>query len=220
MTKILIVPDIHNKWFEAEQIIDMENADRVVFLGDYFDSFDDNAEIAYETACWLKTSVETPNRIHLIGNHDLSYINQDYTCSGFTQNKLWAIKNAHIDFSKLRYYCLIDNWLCTHAGLTKGFFKAYAQYETQFIPEFLDYMIENYEYRLSDCTPYRGGNNAHAGILWCDYDEFEPIPNINQIFGHTHGDIRFKDDNNICIDTWLNYYAVYEDGVMTVVKNE
>jgi predicted phosphodiesterase len=37
--KTLIIPDIHGKsvW---KQMIEVESPDRIVFLGDYFDSFD------------------------------------------------------------------------------------------------------------------------------------------------------------------------------------
>ena len=33
--KILIIPDIHNRWLDAEAIIDKEKSDKVVFLGDH-----------------------------------------------------------------------------------------------------------------------------------------------------------------------------------------
>ena len=59
--------------------------------------------------------------------------------------------------------------------------------------------------------------HAHAGIVWCDYTEFEDIPNVKQIFGHTRGNIR-QTDNHICIDTELDYYAVY-DSDLKIIKN-
>ena len=37
MTRTLILPDVHNNFGLAETIIEKENADEVVFLGDYFD---------------------------------------------------------------------------------------------------------------------------------------------------------------------------------------
>ncbi len=212
--KILIIPDIHHKWFEAEEIIDKENPDNIVFLGDYFDDFGDTIDVTSQTAHWLKNSIKKSNRIHLLGNHDLSYLNQDYACPGFSEGKLFAIKNTGVDLTKLMHYCWVGDWLCTHAGLTNNFFSAY-NYKNLFVGEFLDNMIENNTYRLYNCSNYRGGIDAHSGIVWCDYDEFVDIPNIKQIFGHTQGELR-QTENHICLDTWLKYYAVYEDELKIV----
>ena len=48
--KTLIIPDMHNKTAEAEHVIQKENPDRTVFLGDYFDSYGEGIEFAHETA--------------------------------------------------------------------------------------------------------------------------------------------------------------------------
>ncbi len=214
--KILIIPDIHNKWFEAEEIISKEKPDKVVFLGDYFDDFNDTLEDAEQTAEWLKKSLTNPDRIHLLGNHDLSYLNTDYVCSGFSEGKLFAIKNTKIDLTKLQYYCWVGDWLCTHAGLSGEFFKAY-NYKNLHIDKFLDKMIKHNKNRLYDCSSFRGGRDAHSGILWCDYDEFVDLPNVKQIFGHTQGTLR-QTENHICLDTALHNYAIYEDEKLKVCK--
>ena len=218
--KILIIPDIHNKHVSAEKIITKEKPRMTIFLGDYFDDFNDTLEETHDTAEWLKKSMTDPHRIHLIGNHDLSYINQKFPCAGFSEGKLWAIKNAGVDLTKLSHYCWVDDWLCTHAGLSRDFFSAY-NYKNLDLSEFLDNMIKNNKDRLYDCSWYRGGKDAHPGIVWCDYNEFEDIPNVKQIFGHTHGELRRKIDkeNNtehICLDTWLKYYAVYDTNKHTM----
>ena len=211
--KILIIPDVNPKFGLAETIIERENPDNVVFLGDYFDSFGDNMEIANQTALWLKESLEKPNRIHLLGNHDLSYLNENHRCSGFDQVKLFAIRQTEVDLTKLQHYCWVGDWLCTHAGLTREFMSSY-NINNLFVGEFLDYMIENYTDRLYNCSPFRGGRDAHSGIVWCDYDEFLDIPNVKQIFGHTRGSLR-KTENHICLDTALHDYAIYENDVLT-----
>src|SRR5690606_22035145 len=67
----LVLPDVHNHFAEAEAQIARHPADRIVFLGDYFDSFDDTPAMAAATAEWLKDSLAKPDRLHLWGNHDL-----------------------------------------------------------------------------------------------------------------------------------------------------
>jgi len=214
--KILVIPDIHNKWFQAEEIINKEKPEKVIFLGDYFDDFDDTLEITEQTAEWLKKSLTNPDRIHLLGNHDLSYLNPEYRCAGYSESKLFVIKKVGVDLSKLQHYCWVGDWLCTHAGLTREFMSSY-NHKNISIHEFLDDMIEYNKDRLYNCSCYRGGGDAHSGIVWCDYDEFVDIPNVKQIFGHTNGELR-QTENHICIDTWLKYYGVYEDE-LKIVKN-
>jgi hypothetical protein len=46
---------------------------------------------------------------------------------------------------------------------------------------------------------------AVGGLVWCDFREFTPIPGLNQIFGHTPGNLgttkRGQASINICLDT-------------------
>ena len=67
---------------------------------------------------------------------------------------------------------------------------------------------------MYNCSNFRGGIDAHSGIVWCDYDEFVDIPNVKQIFGHTRGELR-QTENHICLDTALQNYAIY-DGELTI----
>lgn len=220
MTKTVIIPDIHTKFGLAEIIIEKEEPDNVVFLGDYFDSFGDNMEIANQTAVWLKESLEKPNRIHLLGNHDLSYLNRNYMCSGFTEEKFHSINQTGIDLTKLQNYCWVGDWLCTHAGLSYEFYKTFAG-SGQNVSDFIETFSkdESQRFRLYACSSYRGGQDPYSGIVWCDYDEFVDIPDVKQIFGHTRGSLR-QTENHICLDTGLQNYIVYENDVLTVKEKK
>lgn len=222
MSRTVIIPDIHNRFAVAEAIISSEKPDKVVFLGDYFDSYWDNLDMAYQTALWLKESMKDPNRIHLLGNHDLSYLDRNFACAGYSEAKLFWISKAKVDLSKLKLYTWIDDkWLCTHAGLSYDFFKAYAN-DFDTVDSFLEtHVIDpGLKVRLYDCSRFRGGWNAFGGIIWCDYDEFKDIPDTKQIFGHTVGGVRHKknDDGSehFCIDTYLENYGIYENGEMVI----
>ena len=71
----------------------------------------------------------------------------------------------------------------------------------------------------------RRGEKSVGGPLWCDFSEFEPIPGLNQVFGHTpaaKGEplIRVKtgaDSINLCIDATsqkgVQRVLLLEDGV-------
>ncbi len=213
--RIIVIPDIHNRIFEAEQIIENENPDKVIFLGDYFDSLDDSMETTHQTATWLKDSLENPDRLHLLGNHDLSYLNTDYRCSGFSEAKLYTIRHAKVDLGKLQMYAWCGNYLCTHAGLSKTFLNHWSDLgdnETNqvTITGFLDNIINKNQKALFNCSNVRGGMDESSGIVWNDYEEFVEIPNIKQIFGHTHNTNVRKTGSSYCIDAFMKRYGIYD----------
>lgn len=223
--KTLIIPDIHNKYTLAECIIDMEEPDRIIFLGDYFDDYGDTPVDAYNTALWLKTSLNHSNRIHLIGNHDLSYMTNGVKgCIGWNGAKQMFVNKVGINWKLLYHYCFVGDWLCTHAGLSDEFYKAYNQQGLS--PSYFIHGLERdpeLKFRLYMTSPYRGGHDSHSGILWCDYNEFVDIPNLNQIFGHTQGYLRrildkVKNAEHICLDTALHDYAVYNGSSIITKK--
>ena len=70
--RTLIIPDIHQQIEHVDELLEREsgNYDRVTFLGDYFDSYDDSTSII-RTANWLKDKIENyPDWTSLLGNHD------------------------------------------------------------------------------------------------------------------------------------------------------
>ncbi len=219
--KTMIIPDLHTRFAIAEEMIDEEQPDNIVFLGDYFDSFTDSLEITQQTAYWLKNSLKKKNRIHLLGNHDLSYLNSQYTCSGFSEGKLYAIKTTNVDLTKLKHYCWVDDWLCTHAGLSDLFYSEFANNMT--VNDFLKKYSMDKDLRslLYMCGSCRGGSDPHSGILWCDYNyEFSDIPKVKQIFGHTNDYNPRMTKNHICLDTGLHHYAIYQNGKMKAMEFE
>jgi hypothetical protein len=227
--KILIIPDIHQKHKHAEKIISHVKADKIIFLGDYFDSHtEDNSGLSTEkTAIWLKESVMKDNRVHLFGNHDLPYfIHQYYTeCPGWTPKKHELI-NIHMKiehWEKLKFYHFEGDWLFTHAGLTamhlKPGFNSVQQmlaYDNEKAMEALISTNDHYFYTQRMDV---------LGPLWIrppDGYMFVPIQGLNQMFGHTYTNppwtFNWSGGQNIDLDSWLHYYAILEDGKMTVHK--
>ena len=148
--------------------------------------------------------------------------NPNLKCSGYRTDKHNAIKEQNIDWNKLQMYCWIDEkWLCIHAGFSNDFFKQQCTQKLDSIQEILTNSKKDLE-KINDVDynhPFfqvgfsRGGSNNVGGPLWCDYDEFEDIPGINQIFGHTPNQFvrhnKTKNSEHYCIDTKLKHYAVY-----------
>ena len=223
MDKTMIIPDIHTDFSTAELLIKKEEPDRIIFLGDYFDAHDETEQDTNETAKWLVKSLQKDNRIHLIGNHDLSYMtmNPRLKCSGFSEHKKFIIDKYNIPWEQLRPYCFVGNYLCTHAGVSKQFFEQYAK------TGIIEFMLESddelehiddifYSYKFFQIGRSRGGTAENGGILWCDYGEFTDIPGIMQIFGHTPADEVRQEKFHTCLDTGLRYYAVCKNNEIII----
>ena len=72
--KTLVVPDIHNKIDVVQKILDKESSvDEVIFLGDWFDDFNDNVNDVVEVAKFLNSIYTEENFKFVWGNHDLYY---------------------------------------------------------------------------------------------------------------------------------------------------
>ena len=207
--KTIIIGDIHHQYRVVDKILAHQkgNYNKAIFLGDYFDSFTDNPDIAKETATWLNDILNNPDYIFLSGNHDVSYMypsNKNLYCSGFEYYKSKAILSV-LDINKFRdktkLFHRINNVFFSHAGISRKFLE-YIQrrgeidevsYDPNIIESQLNSMMVKahnycdigYAHPLYDAGSDRGGRAEQGGLIWCDLHSFEPIPNVVSIFGHT-----------------------------------
>ena len=235
--RAVVIPDMHHKWKWAEAIIRSESPDRAIFLGDYFDDFNDTPIHAGVTAKWLAGSLADSTRVHLVGNHDIHYMSSlPYLgCSGYDPRKRAAIEMCGVEWARLEPYCWLgmaggdvaDAWLCTHAGLSAAFLESVRPGATAGdVEDVLGAARADLD-RINDAEcghaffqagRARRGRAPTGGIVWCDYRiEFEDVPGLRQIFGHTPGTAvrygRMADGaEHFCIDTALQHYIAYEDG--------
>lgn len=223
--RTLFIGDMHSCRPEpVEALIDELEPDLTVFMGDYFDHFGDSLEATARMARWLAESLEVEDRIHLIGNHDLPYLTAGLIgCSGYTDGKASCIYRQ-LDRERWRershlFYWMEPGTLVTHAGISCSLLtQEDVPYERvrQWLTREVKPAWENLEdpdrsslhplWRVGK-TRSLGWGTGPGGLLWCDWDhDFEPVPGLNQIIGHTPGHgIRIKTGPdgglNICIDT-------------------
>ena len=237
--KLIVFPDLHQapNLHEIEAAIAREAPDQIIFLGDYFDQFGDTPGDAALMARWLTASLAQPNRIHLLGNHDLPYAwptAYAARCPGYSDQKRDAIHSIlpRETLAALPFHHWHDDLLFTHAGLTrKGLPPGL---EPGDVAEWLNAEVfaartaleMNRTHRLLQIGQARGGaTGAIGGLLWCDWSEFQPICGIHQIFGHTPRSLPVSSHmataKNWCIDTakkatGLRHYARIEDRTVSV----
>jgi predicted phosphodiesterase len=200
MNKILVIPDTHGKikWFDL--ILSFKNFDKIIFLGDYFDSFDESIENQitgfFKVVELIKSNPE--KYIALLGNHDMQYLKPEFMnypiqCSGFQTNqnfRIYSLLKENLKLFKIAHQENLDSKtvLFSHAGVTTSLIKECLRIKINkpyedIIDEFminkniaglLNFcLIElNLEY-LHWCGKSRGGNNKFSGPFWCGLKELE-----------------------------------------------
>ena len=127
--KTIVLGDIHGRgiW---QLIVQRENPDRVIFIGDYWDSFEipflDQMYNFKQIVHYARTSDKEV--ILLTGNHDVHYqrwaIEARENYSGFQAihaNDICQELQLNEDIMQMAYK--MDNFLFTHAGVTKTWLK-------------------------------------------------------------------------------------------------
>lgn len=119
--KTIAIGDIHGRaiW---KDIVAKENADRVIFIGDYFDSYDDYT--AEEQMHNFKEIIEFKESgradvIVMIGNHDFHYIEGSEHYSGCQAGAAPAISDLlHNNLHHMQMCYQMDEFLFSHAGVS------------------------------------------------------------------------------------------------------
>jgi len=197
-SKCIIISDIHNRIYWIEDFLKNTPHDKVVFLGDYFDSFYDTPDIAEKTARWLKYSLSISNRVHLYGNHDCPYarsMNEFARCPGFDHDKNRRINHIldRNDWNKLKFVEVEQNWLLSHAGAHPSIFShpihgPSLEWIVEYCNQGMEAFNSNIPHPVYQYSAARGMSRTHdvGGINWLDWNhEFVAIENVNQIVGHT-----------------------------------
>ena len=202
---MIIAGDLHGRSDLAKKIVGEFKREKLVFTGDYVDSFHRPDSDITDT---LKIVLDSP-ALFIVGNHEFNYYGPfaehlagypgHGCCSGFRQSLLipvGAVLKEHKKRFRLAYQ--LSGVLITHAGITTGWIEHKRRendmLELKDIIRFLE-TADPFSLDMHDsvfAAGYRGGLDVaciQAGPLWCDYNhEFVnmPVEGLNQVFGHTH----------------------------------
>lgn len=190
----LVLGDIHHRTSAADRAITKfsERCSHVVLLGDFFDDFGDSPETMRATCRWLRTSLEDPNRTHLLGNHDAAYLlpyDPQTVCPGWTGEKqrIFDLEMAGADRTRFQVATQVGPWLLSHAGFNLELVEQWgtlglpARAQTEW-----DKAGRQERTPLLDIGRSRGGRSGRGGVLWMDWNnEFRPHSGLNQVVGHT-----------------------------------
>lgn len=130
MPKIIAIGDTHGH-DEWKAIVEKEkDADKIIFIGDYFDSFDvPFIKQATNFNELLALKIENPEKIVLLlGNHDFHYLTVagDDRYSGFQSDHCHDIRDVlegAIEDGLIQLAYQHEGFLFTHAGVTNTWIK-------------------------------------------------------------------------------------------------
>jgi len=211
------VGDIHGQVDMVEDALD-SNADRIIFVGDIMDSWRRSPEDQIRALRLLLDHIG--DRVSVVfGNHDLSYLYRSQRCSGY-KDETQLMFNHHRDevLEKFKPFVYEHNLLVTHAGLTLRLWEDH------------QLTLDNFQEKLAEWfrnpqqdSPYyqvgyaRSGRKPYGGPVWCDLSEFEDIPGLPQVFGHSRGKSFRQIGDSICIDVLENNHdPIFLDMELTV----
>jgi hypothetical protein len=200
--------------FMADQYPLLSSLDKIIFVGDYVDSFTvNNVEMKLNLEEIIHFKKTYPDKVVLlIGNHDIQYILPNQICSGYRpemKHDFGDIFNRNIDCFQMAYYHEtedpfknIKRTLWTHAGVTQGWLrsaKGLFDIETfRFHEDFKDadfirideLLNRMWEYRLNilfNVDSDSGGMSQWAGPVWVRPSRlsWEALEGYDQVIGHT-----------------------------------
>lgn len=238
--KTLIIPDIHGRsvW---KQMIEIESPDRVVFLGDYFDSWTipglyqiHNFKQIIEYKKSQKSEI-----ILLIGNHDFHYFpeigyNRTSGYQGGLAPNITPIINDNRQHLQIAYQ--MGEFLFTHAGVSSIFMDQVFGKDGWNIDNVAEELNELFKYKpksfqFNGFDPY--GDNKEQTPIWIrprslmSVNKKHPLKKkYIQIVGHTnvkHIDFEGKGTGGryYFVDTLDNKdqeYLTIIDGVVVLNK--
>jgi predicted MPP superfamily phosphohydrolase len=229
--KILTIGDLHgeNTWKD----LSFDLYDKVVFIGDYVDSFTESDEdISSNLINIIEIKKKNTEKVELLlGNHDIQYLYPvgRYRCSGYRpsmQITLQTLFEENKELFQIAYQ--YKNYLWTHAGVSNGWYGRFWQetnellfskFEVSTIAEKLN---RAYYTRFIDTIMAvgrsRSGTCKFGGPLWADKSELIDtfILELHQIAGHSPIakiiTISDRDNSSItfvdCLGSELDFYEI------------
>lgn len=225
MPKTLVVPDIHERIdvLMRLEVEEFPKADRVVFLGDWFDTF--HARVPQAICQWLLEHLGDHKFTFLLGNHDCHYAfdHDMFKCSGYDEGTKRVVR-AHMQPDNWRRFQLstyVGPYLVSHAG----FHHRYMGYiDALNARDAIEIGLNGgFEPVFTPGYAVGGKRGDIGGPTWLRWnEEFEPTHGVPQIVGHTYGHdwrtiIGADETVNYCIDTGLKHVLWCEEDAVNGV---
>ncbi len=209
--KTLIVPDVHERYSQLLKIEEkyFADVDRVVMLGDFFDSFGHDINLVKLIATWILGHVFDPKFTFLFGNHDHHYAFKRTGFSSGYQEDTQRLLNEEFSseiWRKFKIWTEVGPYLVSHAGFNKHTFYLKDEEEKA-----INAAFSGIKHPMWDAGFSVGGIVPWGGPTWLRWWELDDVGQ-KQIVGHTaHKEPQTDINGNVCLDTNLKHIAIYDD---------
>lgn len=226
--KTIVIGDIHGRdtW---KDIVEREHdADNVIFIGDYFDSFNIPADkIQSNFMNIIKYKNSNPKKVTLLfGNHDFHYLDNDEFYSGY--DKLAKFKNARliksaIELGQVQMAKIIGSFMFTHAGVSDTWYKTNIKVTGINKADLINILFtsnpEKFEF-TPGINRSNTGDDVTQSPIWIRPESLmsDLLEGYTHVVGHTRGkNIRVEKDV-IFIDCDLVEYLVIENDKVEIKR--
>jgi len=183
--KVAVICDIHQTIFWRIIIDQKDSYDKIIFLGDEFDSWNNEWPLQMDNAqAIVEFKKDNLDKIDLCwSNHAISYF-LDEKCSGYQNIYASNIKEFFKKNKELYNAVYVyDNWIFSHAGVSAKWMKSCGLSNVSEINQLFREKPNFFKW----VGPDGYGNNANEGPFWIRPDALikNSVINFNQVAGHT-----------------------------------
>jgi len=176
MGKTIYIGDIHGRDVWKQIVSENDDADNIVFIGDYFDSFDIPCVVQLKNTQDIvdfkkKRELDHSKKVYLlIGNHDIHYmkgIEGKGTTSGFNANMMYEFEMFFDENKEHFQMCIqIGDRLCSHAGISETFLKdtGYWSHDYEDYNGIEEFINDLFHFRPNEFT-FEGYDNRNYGLM-------------------------------------------------------
>lgn len=230
--KIIALGDTHGRvdWVKVVSNLDF---DVLLFLGDYFDTRE-GISATRQIINFNKIVEYKLNNIDkvilLFGNHDYHYlrnVEDRYSCHQRAYHlEIQEVLHKALDDGLLQMCYMHDNYVFSHAGITKTWLESAGYDDNEPIDEFVNDLFvcrpESFAFTVGTNNSSYGDDITQSPI-WVRPDSLneDRIDNYIQVVGHTTQDtITFMGDKIILIDTMgsSGEFLSIDDGQSSVLN--
>lgn len=190
--KIIAIGDIHGRTMWRTILGRHEDADKIVFIGDYVDTHEDitGVEQANNLEAIIKLKQDNPSKVVLlVGNHDYQYwpgvLDERY--SGYQHRMAPTFQFMFNEAKDLFQMCYVDEneIVYSHAGFTETFVEQrIGSFSEKNVNDVFKYKPQSFKFYYGD---YSGcGDDIHQSCIWVRPQSLyrDKIDNL-MVVGHT-----------------------------------
>ena len=171
MTKNIYIGDIHGLTIWEDIVKQHPDANNIVFIGDYFDSFNvDGLSQLHNAENIVRFKKESKSNVHLlIGNHDHHYwpgVKGRGLTSGYQPTMLHQFEFFFKENENMFQMAVsIGNVLCSHAGVSNQFLKdvGYWTYDYKDESNVVEFLNDLFKYKPNEFG-FDSFDNRHYGL--------------------------------------------------------